>query len=156
MKKSGLAILMILAALVLAWGTRAEAQTFLGEFCWQMTGTENETGPIIPPETALARMGVTYLGGSYYLLQGIANSTDGPVILNGTGIFYGSQVLMSLSLSQDHTPIGPWRDSSTVQVTLNASSLSGTWWDVGSSFNPTTRTFGPMYGAGTWTFTSCP
>lgn len=155
MKKSGLAILMILAALVLAWGTRAEAQTFLGEFCWQMTGTENESGPI-PPETALARMGVTYLGGSYYLLQGIANSADGPVILNGTGIFYGSQVLMTLTLSQDHTPFDHWRDGSTVQVTLDASSLSGTFWDVGSSFNPTTRTFGPMYSAGTATFTSCP
>jgi len=155
MKKSGLVILMILAALVLAWGTRAEAQTFLGEFCWQITGTENESGPI-PPETALARMGVTYLGGSYYLLQGIANSPDGPVILNGTGIFYGSQVLMSLSLSQDHTPFDHWRDSSIIQMTLNASSLSGTWWDVGNSFNLTTRTFLPMYGAGTATFITCP
>jgi hypothetical protein len=155
MKKSGLVFLMILAALVLAWGTRAEAQTFLGEICWNITITEKDTGPI-PPETIPARMGVTYMGGVYYTLQGIFSLPEGPAVLEGTGIVQGSQVLITFNMTHDEIPFVTRRLTSTFHMVLSASNLSGTTWDVGIAFNTATRTFAPHYSAGTATFTSCP
>lgn len=155
MKKSGLVFLMILAALVLAWGTRAEAQTFLGEFCWNITITEKETGPI-PPETIPARMGVTYMGGVYYTLQGIASPPEGPVVLEGTGIVQGPQVLILLNMTHDEIGFETRHETSTFHMVLSASNLSGTTWDVGTNFNTSTRTFDNHYSAGTATFTACP
>lgn len=159
MKKSSLVIPMILAALVLPWGTRAEAQTFLGEFCWNITTTEKKAGPI-SSETLPVRMGVTYMGGVYYTLQGISSGPEGqgPVVLGGTGIVQGTQVLLTLDSAYDESRsvTNPKRKISTFQMVLSASDLSGTYWDVGTNFNTSTRTFDNHYSAGTATFTTCP
>lgn len=78
---------------------KAGADTFLGEFCWNITLTENESGPKTP-ETILVRMRVTNVAGISYTLQGIASSPDCPAVVDGTGILSGSQVLMTLAMSQ--------------------------------------------------------
>jgi len=105
--------------------------------------------------TFLSRFDVQYLGGASYALQGKALPPgDNPVILAGTAHIIGSDVYMNLSLTQTHVSEA-WRDTGAMQVRLSLPSLNGTFYEVGNDFNPSTRTFGPHYSAGTVTLASC-
>lgn len=147
---------LVLLVFILFPTPSAIAQSYIGTFCWSVTVTEKETGPISPPDTFLSKFDVVYLGGASYALQGKALPPgDNPAILAGTAHIIGSDVYMNLSLTQTHVS-EPWRDTGAMQVKLSLPGLNGTFYEVGNDFNPSTRTFGPHYSAGTVTLTSCP
>jgi len=146
---------VVLVAFFLFHARDAMAQSYMGNFCWNVTVTEKETGPVTPM-TFLARFDVMHMGGVSYALQGaVLLPDDNPFVLTGAGHIIGGDIYMNLMTTQTHASI-PWRDTGVMQVKLALSGLNGTFYEVGNDFNPSTVTFGPHYSRGTVTFTSCP
>jgi hypothetical protein len=138
--------------------SKAEATPpdYWGEYCWSFLQTEDELGPYVVGPFVM-RMGVTYMGGAYFTLQGLINEAPDPdpVIIGGSATIVGNKVFMTLNNTQDDTTT-LWRYSGTFQVQLDISTLNGTWWSNFVSFNTDTLDVGIEYGAGTLTFTTCP
>ena len=155
MKAGSMVFLVTLVALLAAGPPMAAAQTYLGEVCWSVLETENESGPTSKSPGVL-RAGVTTIGAGYYFLQGHVTTADNPFFLHATGVIVGTEIWITGSDAQDHTPTKPYRDGGVMQVRLSPSNLSGTWWDVYSSFKTTDRSLSPGYGAGTATLIACP
>ncbi len=131
-----------------------EASDYLGDVCWSFHKTEDDHGST--DETYLTRIGVTHMGGSYCILQGIIEvPDDNRFILDGTAVIIGNEVFITMNGSQDHSP-DPWRDTDIIQMRLNLSTLNGTFWGNRLDFNTSTREFDHGYAAGTATLTTCP
>lgn len=147
-------VILVLALLISAGISSVEASDYLGELCWSFHKTEDENGPT--DETFLARLGVNYTGGSNYILQGIVDiPDDNPFIFNGTAVIIGNEIFTNLNGSQEHST-NPYRDTGILQMRLDATTLSGTFWQNRLDFNISTRKFDNCYGAGTVTLTTCP
>ena len=145
----------IVLGVVVVGGTPAWAGTYLGEVCWWASVTADQNGPTTKGPFLL-RAGVTFMGGSYYLVQGSTQTEDNPAFLHGMAVIVGQEVWISASITQDHAPSSPWRDSSVIQLRLNSSTLSGTFWGIATDFRTSDLTFDHTYGAGTVTATGCP
>ena len=142
--------------LLLAGASPAAAQVYLLKCHWNITMTEDETGPI-PPENSVAHLDLTYIGGISFLFQGYVEIPGGsglPVI-GGTGIIKGSEFLLTTTTTQDHSGI-PWRDSGVSHVRLDLTTFNGIFWAIRNDFNRSTRAFDTGYSAGTATFLGCP
>ena len=95
------------------------------------------------------------MGGANYILQGIAEpADDNPFIFGGTARLVGSEFLMTMNGSQEHTD--SWRDTGTLHMCLDTKTLSGTFWQNRLDYNESTREFDKGYASGTATFTACP
>ena len=140
---------------VAAVATPATADSYLGEFCWSISFTQNETGSIAPVNS-FARMGVATMGGNYFTLQGIVSTADDPVAASGGATLSGSQVFVTLAYSQDQSASRSHRNAGTVRMTLNTLSLGGTIFIILNEFDLTGHAFSSGYRAGTATFTACP
>jgi len=163
MKKKMIGNLISLAAVlgVLVVGTpTSAAQTFLGNFCgWYNV----ENPPCVPSlgEICLVgvfyplRVGVTHLGGAYFLLQGMVTELpDNPLVLQATGVLVDNEVWLNGSSTHDHAPTqdgttvregGPW------QARLAVSTLSGPFWSIqteGTITEGFTATFSQKYVRG--------
>ena len=142
--------------LLLAGASPAAAQVYLLKCRWNITMTEDETGPI-PPENSVAHLDLTYIGGISFIFQGYVEIPGGsglPVI-GGTGIIKGSEFLLTMAYTQDESPVA-WRSSWLVQLRLNLSTFIGIVWIIGNGFDTSTRLFETGYMAGTATFAGCP
>ena len=157
------AVAVIALALVLGWGgEQASAAAYLGEFCWQVTLTENETGPTTG-NTLLFRLGVTQMGGQYYSVQGTRTVTNppaapgaAPVFLHGAGFVSGTEVIITANSTYDGTPEPAIRSGRSFQLRLNPVNFNGTLWSTFTDFDVAGRTFADHYVAGPATFTACP
>jgi hypothetical protein len=93
--------------------------------------------------------GISKVGDEFYLFQGyVTLSDDGPFVLSGSGFMNGTTLVFTLSSSQKHTS-NKWRDSGVMRVSINKSTLNGTFYDIGTDFNTGTRVFGHRFTAGT-------
>lgn len=154
-KKRGLMVLLLAVMAFLANSSRAVAGSYLGEYCWSMQVTETDTGPV-SEGPFLVRAGATSMGGAYYMLQGtVTVSDDSPMVFGGAGTVVGNEVVFTLNGSQQHSA-EPWRDTSTLQVRIDLSTLNGTLWDIGNDFNTSQRSFDRRYSAATLTHINCP
>ena len=130
--------------------------TYLGDFCWQLTVTENQTGPQVPPQSIVMRMSLTNMGGMSVSAQGIINPPgQNPVILAGGGMFTGTDLILTISSTHDGSP-DTWRLSGTWQLHLSTTTWGGTTWIVWTEFNTSTRTFSNKYRKGTLALITCP
>jgi len=147
---------VVLVAFFLFHAPDAMAQSYIGNFCWNITVIERETGPV-SPETFLARFDVMHMGGVSYALQGaVLLPDDNPFVVTGAAHIIGSDIYMNLTGTQAHAS-EPWRDTGVMQVKLALSNLNGTFYEVSNDFNPSSPLDDPRgYAAGTVTFTSCP
>jgi hypothetical protein len=132
----------------------ATAPDYWGEYCWSFLQTEDELGPyVVGP--FIMRMGVTYMGGAYFTLQGLIDEAPDPAIIGGSATIVGNKVFMTLNDTQDDSTT-QWRHSGILQVQLDISTLNGTWWRNYTSFSTDTLDVVIEYTAGTVTFTTCP
>lgn len=146
---------VVLVAFFLLHARDAMAQSYMGKFCWNVTETEDETGPV-PPKTFLARFNVMHMGGVSYALQGaVLLPDDNPLVLTGAAHTIGGNIYMNLTWTLTKLS-GTARETGGMQVKLALSGLNGTFYKVGNSFDPSSRTFHQGYSGGTVTFTSCP
>ena len=147
--------LLLLGLLTVFPAADAMAQGYLGKYCWTLTITTRETGPVTP-ETFTLQADVLYLGGESYSLNGkVVPSGDNPAVYSGTGVVIGGTLYASMAGSQSHAS-DAGRDSSVMHVELNTSTLNGTVYEVGNDFNPSTLVFTRRYTAGSAALTSCP
>lgn len=134
---------------------RAIAGDYMGEFCFTLQETENESGPVTTAPYTF-RVGITSMGNNNYTFQGTVQVTDdNPAITGGTGVIIGDDIFVTMETSQQHLT-NPWLDSSAAQVHLTLSTLNGTYWTNGMTFNTQTRVTSTFYRGGTVTFTTCP
>ena len=74
---------VILSSLLMV--SHASAMRYHGQVSWTATQTEDEKGPITPVTFPIT-VGISQMGGSYYIAQGIANlPTGAPAIISGGG-----------------------------------------------------------------------
>lgn len=129
--------------------------SFSGELCWSILVTE-DAHPPADGGTFLTRVRVTYMGGADYLIQGVVTiSNNNPVILDGTGVIVGNEIFITLNTTRDDSS-GLKREGALLQMRLDISTLSGTFWNISDEFNTVTREFDHSYSAGTVTLTTCP
>lgn len=143
--------------------TMAIAGANTGEVCWSMYVIQTEDGPATATEQGpfIARYRMTHTGGSYFILQGtITVPNDNPVLHFGSAVRIDNEILITMNTSQDHNSSNPsdapWRDTGTLHIRLDATTLNGTFWQNGLDFNTSTGQFSQEYSAGTVTFTACP
>jgi hypothetical protein len=132
---------------------------YLGDFCWKASKTENTNGPLVPPETFTIRLSLTSVGGGSYLAQGVVVVANLPTaqapIMSGGGVAAGTDLLLTLTISHDHSP-DPWRDAGALHIRLTTTTWAGTFWSVNSTFNIVTRAFSHFWSKGTLTPIACP
>lgn len=124
--------------------------TYMGKYCWNLTITDTTvTGTVIPTvlffESDIQSMG----GTSYTLIGDVLATADNPFTLSGFGHIIGSTIYLDLSGSQSHVS-GGWRDTSAVHMSIDATTLTGTFYDIGNDYNAITHaTDSTRYTAGT-------
>ncbi|EKD96995.1 MAG: hypothetical protein ACD_23C01143G0001 [uncultured bacterium] len=149
-------LLPILVVFILPPPTDALAVEFIGNYCWTITITDSTVTGLVIPSTAVLKSDIVNMGGTSYALTGtITDPGDNPYMLGGVAQSIGSKIYMHLTGSQSHLS-GGWRDSSVIYAELDASTLSGTMYDMGNDFNVVTRTFNLRYTAGTIAPSVCP
>lgn len=111
----------------------ANAQVFMGQYCWTVTITHEDGYTVPPPQPqALVRFGVTNTGPSYYLLQGFVDlGPDGYPLLMGSGIAVGPSIFFTFALTHD---AGFWKSKSQLQAVLDGS-LNGSMWEIGQEYD---------------------
>jgi hypothetical protein len=146
-----LVVLMFALGLAAAWAPAADAQVFIGEHCWTLQPPGQQS-------PALARFGVTNQGGPYYILQGyVTGVPNGRPILFGSGIFVGGSLYLTFTMTMEEGTT--YKNASQMQGVLNGTTLNGSMWELGNSFNSTNPTtpFNPYFENGMMmTYTSCP
>lgn len=135
-----------------AWAGRSV--TYLGKTTWTFTITDSTKQSDIGM-SATVTGGISKVGDEFYLFQGyIILPDDGPVVMSGSGFLMGNTLEFTLCISQYHTS-NTWRDTSTGHLSLDKTSLNGTFYDIGYDFktDPTDRKFDGRYSVGTLTRT---
>jgi hypothetical protein len=126
------------------------AVNYLGKTTWTAEVTDDNILDKIG-QSFTNTGGISKVGDEFYLFQGyITVGTDGPFIMSGSGIMVGTELVFTLSESQQHTSI-TWRDSGVMHVTINTSTQNGTFYDIGHDFDPDTRQFDNRFTAGNLT-----
>jgi hypothetical protein len=131
----------------------------LGKFCWQLKITENEHGP--KDQTFTVQAGVTHVGDNYYTLQGILDipsDIGNTVILQGSAVVKGADVLMIVNTSQDNrsSDYDETLYGGTGQARLSKSTLNGEFMGIDGGFYFPGEVGEIGYTLGTMTFVSCP
>ena len=147
-------VILVLSLLISVGISSVEASDYLGELCWSVHTTEVEDGPEPGNAPGLLRMGVTHTGGPYYLLQGTQEvSNDNTMILSGTAVIIGNDVLATIDSSKVD---GEERQTGIVQMRFSLSTFNGTYWANGLEFDTSSHKFDHNYSAGTVTAIPCP
>ena len=132
----------------------AYAEVYLGKVCLQSTIKERESGPVSPEEKAVVTYDINSLGGNVYALSGRVNIPDQPFVFTGMANLIGNVLYMNITTTQSH-PDG-WRDTGVEQVQLNLSTMTGTFYENGHDFKPSTKQWDSRYTAGTVEKVACP
>ena len=151
-------LFMALAMLFLIRPDDAAAQAFIGNYCWNFTITDTTVTGTVVPSTFVMRSDITAMGGNSYTLIGHVNvAGDNPFTLSGFGHVIGTTLYLDLSGSQSHAT-GGWRDTSAIHATIDVSTYTGTFYDIGNDYNAVTRVpDSTRYTAGTVALSSsCP
>jgi hypothetical protein len=126
--------------------------TYLGKTTWTATITDDNKPSKIGASFTITG-GISKVGDEFYLFQGyVTVGTDGPFVMSGSGFMMGSTLVFTLAESQKHTSES-WRDSGVMHVSVDTSTLNGTFYDIGHDFDASSRTFDQRYTAGNLTCT---
>ncbi len=148
-----ISILALTALLVLGLSI-ANAQAvnsvnYLGKSTWTVTITESTTVPSNVGATFTITGGVSKVGDEFYLFQGyVTAGTDGPFVLSGSGFLMGTTLKFTLSTSQEHTN-SQWRDSGVMHVSMDKTTLNGTFYEVALHYDRGAKKFDQSFTAGT-------
>jgi hypothetical protein len=124
--------------------------------CWSMLKTKDEHGST-NEGPFIMRGKLIDEGGGYYSLHAFIEAPDDPLPISGSGVIVKTKILVTASISQDHTRAGsPWRDSGIIQMRFDKSTFNGTWWSTRLDFNTSEHTFDLGYAAGTMKRITCP
>ena len=128
------------------------AVTYLGRTTWTGKITQANYSKNIG-NTFTVVGGITRVGDEFYAFQGyVTAGTDGVVVLSGSGFLMGTTLLFTMSESQEHTD-NSWRDSGVMRVSVDQSTLNGTFYDIGLDYDTSTKVFDQRFSAGTLTRT---
>lgn len=156
--KSDSFLFLALLVLMLFSPVDALAQSFMGTYCWNMTATVTTTNNVVP-FTYVMKTAVTNMGSntSFTLIGYVTDPGDNPFTVSGSGQIIGSKLYLDLSGSQRHVS-GGWRDTSAVHASLDTSTYSGEFYDVGNDYNAETgQRDAARYTAGTMSIAAaCP
>ncbi|PKN28797.1 MAG: hypothetical protein CVU64_11440 [Deltaproteobacteria bacterium HGW-Deltaproteobacteria-21] len=126
--------------------------TYLGKTTWTAKITQASDSKNIGGTFTVVG-GITKVGDEFYAFQGyVTSDSDGPFVMSGSGFLMGTTLLFTLSESQEHTD-NSWRDSGVMRVSMDQSTLNGTFYDIGLDYNTDTKMFDQRFSAGTLTRT---
>jgi hypothetical protein len=149
--------ILILVALMLfsvVMVSHAAAMRYIGQITWTAEQTEDETGPITPVTFPMT-VGISQMGGPYYIVQGIVNLPSGaPVILSGGGQIVGSDLVLTMTCCRDDVSVS-WFSGSSLYAKVDKTSLNGIFKVINNNFNTSSHSFDSSYVAGNLT-TSTP
>ncbi len=99
----------------------AEADTDLGEICWQFQNPGGEGSHIF-------KFRVFDKGGGHYYLSGVNTLDDGSIMSgSGNAEINGSNIVINIPTSGVH----PWgKSAQTINMTLDRSTLNGSWFSL--------------------------
>ena len=121
--------------------TEANAETYLGEYCWQ----EAEDGS----DTTALKLGVYAKEGGHYELLGTRNNS---IPVHGNAEVFGDDVVLTYVASLGGAAGDAW--GNIITATLDLSTLSGSFHYTGVSAENTPPK--AVYGYGSITKTTCP
>jgi hypothetical protein len=153
--RARIAVLAISSLIVLGLTSSnalAVSLNYLGKTTWTFTITDSTKQSDIGG-SATVTGAISKVGDEFYLFQGyVILPDDGPVVMSGSGFMMGNTLEFTVSMSQNHTS-NTWRDSSTGRLSLDRTTLNGTFYDIGHDFktDPADRRFDGRYSAGTLT-----
>ncbi|MHB8069242.1 MAG: hypothetical protein ACYDIC_15230 [Desulfobaccales bacterium] len=128
---------------------------YLGKTTWTSTITETTVTGVTPGTTFTLTGGISKVGDEFYLFQGyVTSDTDGPYVMSGSGFMMGNTLIFTCSESQQHT--GANRDSGVMHISIDKTSLNGTFYDIGHDYDRVQKTWNQRYTAGTLTLSGAP
>jgi hypothetical protein len=146
------ALLGVLAAMLFFSAQAASAQEVSGTYCVTLNITEDDDGPT--NQTIDFKIKLTPVKTGYGMAHGYFKPPDsGPVVMGGTYQSVGTLLYMNLVLTQKIS--SSEREAGVVQVTINKSTLKGSFFVIGHEFDRTTRQFGQNYSAGSVALRRC-
>jgi hypothetical protein len=134
-----------------------DASQYLGQVSWTWHKTMNELGPTDKTETITASL--FFIGGSSYeLVGGSVETNNGNVYFSGSAVLTGSDLIMTISGSQDR--LDGTKQTGIFHGQVDKTSFSGTGWAIKKRFDPTSIGPNPVfidkYEAGTLTLVGNP
>ena len=127
---------------------------YLGKTTWTITITDSTMAGQKGQKFTITG-GISKVGGEFYLFQGyVTVAGDGPFVISGSGYMTGTTLVFTLSGSQKHIGTNStWRDIAVMNVSINKTTLNGTFFGISSDFNTSSRLFDKWFNAGTLTRT---
>ncbi len=145
--KKHICLSLLIGLLLFATTSKLQAESYLGDFCWQMI--ENET-PVW-----IYKLGVYEKEGVHYTLYGTGDDGHGNIAAaHGNAEAVGSNIMMTIVGSGFDETNGAWKE--TVTAVLSVSTLSGIWHNMGASFDNTGSPQVPYHTNGTMAVITCP
>ena len=137
------------------------APVFDGDVCWTIKINQDENGTVVNPVGRLAKFHVVSLDPTTFAMTGaVTVPGDSPFIMTGTATLRGASIITNLVGTQDHkvSAIGDlWRDTAVLRATFNSTTLNGSVFSIGQSYDRANRNFGKEdYSSGTLTYRACP
>ena len=126
-----------------------------GNVCWTVQKTQDENGGTSKTFQMKLHL-VRSADGKQITATGAVNvPNDNALFLTGTGSMVGTKIYMNLTETHFHKDT--WRDTGILQAQMNATTLNGTFFEVGHDFNtdPANRQFDQRFSAGKITKTTC-
>ena len=146
------ALLILGMSITSALGTNV---TYLGKTTWTATVSDTTVTGVKPGDTFTITGGISKVGEEFYMFQGyVTPNTDGPFVVSGGGFLMGNTLIFTCSEAQQHT--GASRDSGVMYITLDKTTLAGTFYDIGNDFDLSQRTFNQRYTAGNLALSGTP
>ena len=143
-------IAAVLAFTVLSLGlapaTGVRAETYLGDFCWQMSFEGS-------PETGSLKLGVYEKDGGHFELYGTISDDGSTTAILGSAEIIGDEVYLT---AVDSGFISDLILSNTTNAVLNASTLNGTFTRSFLVVDSETTFVDVFFSIGTLTLIDCP
>jgi hypothetical protein len=137
---------LALVVFVLGTAPEARAETFLGDFCWQI----NFQGS---PGTGLLKLGVYEKEGGHFALYGTIFDGSATTPINGNAEIIDGQVLLT---GLDSIFTSPDIFSNVSNAALDLSTLNGSFSRMILEVDTAQTTFDVLFILGTLTLISCP
>lgn len=144
----------LLPGLLMLLPLLAGAQSYMGKLCTVNTLTTREEGPVTP-RVFVVELDVTNLGGTTYSVAGgVVAPPDEPMVVTGHATLVGNDLYFNMIVTQAHAD--GWLDTGINRTRLNLSTLTGTFYEIGHDYNPSSRTYEQIrYSAGTVQLSAC-
>ena len=147
-----LIFLGFLAAMLFFITHVASAQEVSGTYCVTLNVTEDDDGP--KNETVVFKMQFNPVKTGYGIVHSYFKPPDsGPIVMGGTYQSVGTSLFMNLMVTQKVS--SSEREAEVVQVTINKSTLKGSFFSIGQEFDRSTRRYNQNYSSGTVTVKQC-